>query len=183
MDPNLRVGDIALYWCENGVWHIQQAVAATGRLTQGSGEEKFVLNGTAYADALITRYNLQAANRTSQFLTAHTVLSLQDYPVTMWSTETGYPIGFTRGGDARETLAAALANAEAIAKALAVSADGSDTAASERWMTAEDLAAFDAQLAAEKAALADSSASALDLDRAVYELAVALDRAAQGTTA
>lgn len=92
----------------------------------------------------------------------------------MWSTETGYPIGFTRGDDAREALAAALANAEAIAKALAVSTDGSDTAASERWMTAEDLAA-------EKAALADSSASALDLDRAVYELAVALDRAAQGT--
>lgn len=103
--------------------------------------------------------------------------------MTMWSTETGYPIGFTRGGGARETLAAALANAEAIAKALAVSADGSGTAASERWMTAEDLAAFDAQLAAEKAALADSSASALDLDRAVYELAVALDRAAQGTKA
>lgn len=183
VDPNLHVGDIALYWCENGVWHIQQAVAATGRLTQGSGEEKFVLNGTAYADALITRYNLQAANRTSQFLTAHTVLSLQDYPVTMWSTETGYPIGFTRGDDACEALAAALANAEAIAKALAVSADGSGTAASERWMTAEDLAAFDAQLAAEKAALADSSASALDLDRAVYELAVALDCAAQGTKA
>ena len=68
--PNLRVGDIALYWCENGVWHIQQAVAAAGTLTQGSGEEKFF----------------------------HTVLSLQDYPVTMWSTETGYPIGFTRGG-------------------------------------------------------------------------------------
>lgn len=42
VDPNLRVGDIALYWCENGVWHIQQAVAATGRLTQGSGEEKFI---------------------------------------------------------------------------------------------------------------------------------------------
>ena len=92
----------------------------------------------------------------------------------MWSTETGYPIGFTRGDDAREALAAALANAEAIAKALAVSTDGSDTAASERWMTAEDLAAA-------KAALANSSASALDLDRAVYELAVALDRAAQGT--
>ena len=34
-----------------------------------------------------------------------------------------------------------------------------------------------------KAALADSSASALDLDRAVYELAVALDCAAQGTKA
>lgn len=183
VDPNLRVGDIALYWCENGVWHIQQAVAAAGTLTQGSGEEKFILNDTAYADALITRYNLQAANRTSQFLTAHTALSLQDYPVTMWSTETGYPIGFTRGGGARETLAAALANAEAIAKALAVSADGSNTAASERWMTAEDLAAFDAQLAAAKAALADSSASALDLDRAVYELTVALDCAAQGTKA
>lgn len=101
----------------------------------------------------------------------------------MWSTETGYPIGFTRGSGARETLAAALANAEAIAKALAVSADGGDVAASERWMTAEDLAAFDAQLAAAKAALADSSASALDLDRAVYELAVALDCAAQGTKA
>lgn len=114
MDPNLRVGDIALYWCENGVWHIQQAVAAAGTLTQGGG--------------------------------------------------------------ARETLAAALANAEAIAKALAVSTDGSGTAASERWMTAEDLAAA-------KAALADSSASALDLDRAVYELAVALDCAAQGTKA
>ena len=42
VDPNLRVGDIALYWCENGVWHIQQAVAAAGTLTQGSGEEKFI---------------------------------------------------------------------------------------------------------------------------------------------
>ena len=101
--------------------------------------------------------------------------------MTAWFTGTGYPFGFTGGEHAREALELGVKNAETARGGIKASADGSDTAASERWMTAEDLAAFDAQLAAEKAALADSSASALDLDRAVYELAVALDRAAQGT--
>ena len=94
--------------------------------------------------------------------------------MTAWFTGTGYPFGFTGGEHAREALELGVKNAETARGGIKASADGSDTAASERWMTAEDLAAA-------KAALADSSASALDLDRAVYELAVALDRAAQGT--
>ncbi len=181
VDPELRAGDLALYWEAADGWHLQRADGVAGILYGGKDHSHYIFNGIRYGDSNITKYSLAKANRPGQFLEARRTLGLFDVEVTAWFTGTGYPFGFTGGEHAREALELGVKNAETARGGIKASADGSDTTASERWMTAEDLAAFDAQLAAEKAALADSSASALDLDRAVYELAVALDRAAQGT--
>lgn len=178
VDPELKAGDIALYWYDGSEWHIQRAVAETGILVSGTGEEKFVLNGAAHSDALITRYNLQAANRTSQFLTAHTNLGLQDIPVTMWSTETGFPIGFTRGdGDARTALETAIINARTIGSGYRISADGSDVLTTESWVTQGTMDAYIAAINTAEAVLNDSSATSIDLDMAVYNLSSALGSA------
>ena len=183
VDPELRAGDLALYWEAADGWHLQRADGVAGILYGGKDHSHYIFNGIRYGDSNITKYSLAKANRPGQFLEARRTLGLFDVEVTAWFTRTGYPFGFTGGEHAREALELGVKNAETARGGIKASADGSDTAASERWMTAEDLAAFDAQLAAAKAALANSSASALDLDRAVYELAVALDRAAQGTKA
>ncbi|MGM9606409.1 MAG: stalk domain-containing protein [Oscillospiraceae bacterium] len=178
VDPDLKVGDIALYWYDGSEWHIQRAVAETGILVSGTGEEKFVMNGTAHSDALITRYNLQAANRTSQFLTGHTNLGLTDIPVTMWSTETGFPIGFTRGdGDARTALETAVINARNIGSGYKISADGSDVLTTESWVTQETMDAYVAAINAAEAVLDNSGATNIDLDMAIYNLSSALGSA------
>lgn len=178
VDPELKVGDIALYWFDGAEWHIQRAVAETGTLVKGSGEEKFVMNGTAHSDALITRYNLQAANRTSQFLTAHDNLGLTGIPVTMWSTETGFPIGFTRGdGDARAALKAAVINARNIGARYEISADGADVLTSESWVTQAVMDEYVAAIDAAEAVLNDSKATNIDLDMAVYNVSSALGSA------
>lgn len=178
VDPELKVGDIALYWFDGSEWHIQRAVAETGILVSGTGEEKFVLNGAAHSDALITRYNLQAANRTSQFLTAHTKLCLEDIPVTMWSTETGFPIGFTRGdGSARDALEIAVINALNIGSGYQISTDGSDVLTTDSWVTQETMDAYITAIREAQAVLADSNATNIDLDMAVYNLSSALGSA------
>lgn len=177
VDPELKVGDIALYWFDGSEWHIQRAVAETGTLVKGSGEEKFVLNGTAHSDALITRYNLQAANRTSQFLTAHDNLGLTGIPVTMWSTETGYPIGFTRGDNARTALQYAVINARSIAGNYEISKDGSDVLTSQSWVTQDVMDAYIAAIEDAEAVLADAKATNIDLDMAIYNVSSALGSA------
>ncbi|MCD8129229.1 MAG: hypothetical protein LUD54_06590 [Oscillospiraceae bacterium] len=172
VDADLKVGDIALYWYDGSAWHMEPAVAQTGILSEKvSGVSGFVLDGVTYTDALITRYNLQAANRTSQFLTAHTNLGLSSIEVIMWSTETGYPIGFTRGDNAKAALALAIENAKVAAENVVASdADGADVSTSAYWVTSAVMETYTAALAEAEAMYADETATNIDFDMAIYNL-------------
>ncbi len=172
VDADLKVGDIALYWYDGSAWHMEPAVAQTGILSEKvSGVSGFVLDGVTYTDALITRYNLQAANRTSQFLTAHTNLGLSSIEVIMWSTETGYPIGFTRGDNAKAALALAIENAKVAAENVVASdADGADVSTSAYWVTSAVMETYTAALAEAETMYADETATNIDFDMAIYNL-------------
>lgn len=173
VDPDIREGDIVHYWFDGEAWHMERAVAVQGTLTRGSGDYKWVLNGTGYIDTRTTRYNLYAANRTAQFLTAHTNLGLEEIEVTMWLTDTGYAVGLSRGDNAPAALKLAIQNAEQAKGDVKVSTDGSDVITLESWVTADVMAAFNEAIAAARAVLDDAGSSNTDMDTAIYKLSSA----------
>ena len=107
VDPELRAGDLALYWEAADGWHLQRADSVAGILYGGKDHSHYIFNGIRYGDSNITKYSLAKANRPGQFLEARRTLGLFDVEVTAWFTGTGYPFGLDdRGGPRRVRRAA-----------------------------------------------------------------------------
>lgn len=173
VDPDIQEGDVVHYWFDGSEWHMERAKALQGTLIKGDGDYKWVLDGVGYIDTRTTRYNLYAANRTAQFLTAHTNLGLEEIEVTMWLTDTGYAVGLSRGDNAPAALALAIQNVEKAKADVSVSVNGSDVSAQGSWVTADTMTAFNDAIAAAQAVLDDTSSTNTDMDAAIYKLSSA----------
>ena len=131
----------------------------------------YIINGTdARRESNVSRYNLRNYNRPTQFWDAYSALGLTDVVVNIWCTSTGHPIGFTYGENGRAALKQAITFAKAARDAVVVSEDGEDVAAGKKWITAEDLAAFDEAIAAAETIAKKNSAAIYDFDEEIYKL-------------
>jgi len=185
VDPALRVGDFAVWWQGPDGWHLKRAVPVTGLLLLVSKGVYSIDGVTQPTEADCSRFNLNSANRPTQFYTANTRLGLGGIPATAWCVpETGNPIGFTRGSDAnaKAALALAVTNANAAKAGVLVSAagDGSDVSAAPgtKWVTAAAMDAYNAALAAAEAVSGNTASGAIACDTAIYDLSLALGQSA-----
>ena len=92
----------------------------------------------------------------------------------MWTTETGYVIGFTRGDNARASLAQAIKYAEDATSAIVTSVDGKDVATDKYWVTSDVWKAYQGALTAAKNMYANANATNLELDSMIFVLGNAL---------
>lgn len=170
-DPAIKEGDTVLYWEDAEGWHMERCVPVVG-LMDAADHFNIKVNGVTYSDALIVRYNMQAGSRPSQFISAANNLELQNIPVTLWNTETGYVVGISRMDNAKEALTAAiaycdelLADAEVIA-----SDDGVGVPVGAYYASQANVDAFYANYANAKAVLDNPASTNAQMDAATQAL-------------
>jgi hypothetical protein len=177
VDPAIEVGDVAIYWFGEDGWNLRRAVPVTGALAKDAKTNEFVIGGKdSRIESNVSRYNLFDANRPTQFFTAYSRLGLGDVPVISWCTDTGHPIGFTYGNkkEAQKALTLAIKNATAAKEGVVVSADETGVAAGKKWVTRQAMDEYDAAIGAAQKVRNDNLSSSMDLDRAIYDLSLAL---------
>ena len=169
-DQSVQIGDVAVYWYGPNGWNLKRAVPVEGTL--GKADGKFVINGTdTRVESNVSRYNLTDSSRPTQFYTAYTRMGLENIPVITWCTDTGHPIGFTTGSNAKLALGQAITNAKAAKTGVTISADGAGVQG--KWTTKEAMDAFDAAIAAAEAVYNNNLTSNNEKDMALYKLAQA----------
>ena len=175
VDATIQAGDEVLYWYdyESG-WNIKRAIPVTGRLSPIAGSKEALFEGKQVIDAKITRNWLAEEYRYTQFLRGQRRTKLWNYEVIMWTTETGYVIGFTRGDNARASLAQAIKYAEDATSAIVTSVDGKDVATDKYWVTSDVWKAYQGALAAAKNMYANANATNLEVDSMIFVLGNAL---------
>ena len=161
VDPALQAGDIALYWETPEGFHIERCASKVGLLTEGTDHGYYVFDGVRYEDVGgVTKYHLAKANRPGQFLEAHRTLGLLGKVEIIAWTVGDYQIAAYSNVDSKAILTQGVDAAKAVQTAGA----------------ADDVvAALNTEIAAAEAILADATATAADLDRMFYELALAVD--------
>ena len=173
-DQSLEIGEFGTYKYGPNGWEMDRALCIRGTIEHTdsvAGGKGYIINGTdARRESNVSRYNLRNYNRPTQFWDAYSALGLTDVVVNIWCTSTGHPIGFTYGENGRAALKQAITFAKAARDAVVVSEDGEDVAAGKKWITAEDLAAFDEAIAAAETIAKKNSAAIYDFDEAIYKL-------------
>jgi hypothetical protein len=179
-DDKIKIGDFVLYYYGADGWVMEKAVPVLGTLSKDA-KGNFVINAGksdeyVSVESNVSRYNLIDCNRPTQFFTAYTRLGLGDLPVVTWRTPTGHPIGFTFGDKAaaKAALSAAIKNATAAKKGVAVSVDGADVARGAMWVAKADLDEYDAAIAKAQAVHNRNSTPVHQYDAAIYALSLAL---------
>ena len=170
-DQSIQEGDTVLYWYDTEGWHMERCVPVQGTMN-ATDHFNITVNGTTYSDALIVRYNMQAGSRPSQFISAVNNLELQDIPVTLWNTDTGYVVGISHMEYADDALAAGIAYCEGklAGKEIAVSDDGSGVAAGSYWATQASVDAYYAAYENAKTVLTDAASTDAQMDAATQAL-------------
>ncbi len=182
-DSDIAVGDIVILTddAKTGL-SAKKATAVTGRLVEtddiknpqwlATDSDKAV----DFSDGLIDRSHVPEYARNTQFIRGQRRLNLYDYDsdIIMWQTSTGYSIGFTRGDAAKGALEYGINYAESQTSGVVVSADGSDVSSDTYWVTQDIWDAYQTELATAKALLEDDSATNLDYDAEILNLANAL---------
>lgn len=176
VDPEIEVGDFAVWWLGPDSWHLTRAEPIVA-LLENVAKKTYSMGGDVRMEADCSRFNLAESTRPTQFYTMYTRLGLTELEVATWCMpDSGNPIGFTYGGsdNAKAALKLALTNAAAAKADVNVSAagDGSDVSADAgtKWVTQEDMDTYDAAVAAAQVAYDDPLSSELDFTTAVYEL-------------
>ncbi|WP_303972165.1 hypothetical protein [Streptococcus merionis] len=182
-DDSIKAGDIIILTDDatDGLT-AKKAVAVTGQLveTENIKQPDWLAadsdKAVAFSDALIERKHVAEYARNTQFIRGQRRLNLYDYneDIIMWQTTTGYSIGFTRGDAAKGALEYGIAYAETQTANVVTSADGSDVSSDKYWVTQEVWDAYQTELKEAKALLDDESATNLDYDAEILELANAL---------
>ncbi|MCD8256255.1 MAG: S-layer homology domain-containing protein, partial [Oscillospiraceae bacterium] len=180
-DQSIEEGDTVLYWYDTEGWHMERAVPVQG-LMNASDHFNIVVNGTTYSDALIVRYNMQAGSRPSQFISAANNLELNDIPVTLWNTETGYVIGISRMEYARTALEMAIAflDGELDGLQIVVSEDGTDVAGDTYWVTQSVMDTYTNAYDSAVALLDNETATNAQIDAAIQVLGSAYGNGSRG---
>lgn len=173
VDSTIREGDFAMFWEDAQIgWCLQREIGITGKLTYGADHQYYVFNGEKIMDGMHNpKASINVANRPGQYTNAHLAFGLEDMEVTFWVTPEGsVASGFTSNENAAPSLEKAIAYCKALKADVAVSADGSGLASGKKWVTAEDMAAYDAAIAAAEAVLADTQTKNSALDTQIYNL-------------
>lgn len=182
-DSDIAIGDIVILTddADKGL-SAKKATAVTGKLVEtddiknpqwlATDSDKAV----DFSDGLIDRSHVPEYARNTQFIRGQRRLNLYDYDadVTMWQTSTGYSIGFTRGDAAKGALEYGINYAESQTSEIVVSTDGSDVSSDTYWVTQDIWDTYQTELTTAKALLEDSSATNLDDDAEILNLANAL---------
>ncbi len=182
-DDAIQVGDVVVYYYGPNGWVMEKAVAKVGTVTKDNAAKVFTVTNKdgAYSkvESNVSRYNLINSARPTQFFNdTYVRMGLTDVEITMWCTPNGYPIGFTTGdrADAKAALLKAIANAEAAKTGVAVSAEGqygADVAVGTKWVTQENMDAYNAAIKAAKDVAYNNAAELYEYDMALYNLALA----------
>lgn len=170
-DSAIEEGDTVLYWYDNDGWHMDRCIPITG-LMNATDHFNITVNGVTYSDALIVRYNMQAGSRPSQFISATNNLELQNIPVTLWNTETGYVVGISRMDNAKDALTAAIAYCDKLMDGaeIVASDDGVGVPVGAYYASQANVDAFYANYESAKAVLADPTSTNAQMDAATQAL-------------
>ncbi|MEV6349186.1 hypothetical protein [Actinoplanes sp. NPDC051851] len=172
--PNANVAgrpqgqDILLYWKDARGWHLRRAESRT--VTLGATG---TVNGAAYTDSRLTLQYSEPWNRPTQPFRAMSWMGENNLRAVQWFGTPGVTVGFSRGGGAKATLAAAITTARHALGTVAISPDGSDVAAGRMWATPAYHDIFTRAVTDAQAALADRHATDAEYDGAHYRLAQA----------
>ncbi len=174
-DQSVEIGDVAVYWYGVNGWELKKAVPMVGTLSKDA-DKNFVVNaGKAdeyvKVESNVSRFNLIDSSRPSQFYTAYNRMGLTDLDIVTWCTDTGHPIGFTTGDNAKVALTRAIDYAKAAKEGVTISETGEGVEG--KWITQADMDTFDAAIAAAEAVLKNNKSSNAEKDMAIYTLSLA----------
>lgn len=142
---DIKAGDIVLYWQDerdgNAGWNVERATSTSGYLTgdndYGDQDEltlDFIFNDKRVPQAVLRRDGLAVPVRPSQFLEEHLKNEKQDYPVLIWTTDTGHIIGISYDVADKTALGDAIKAAQEAMAGIVVSDDGYNVWTTQKWM-------------------------------------------------
>lgn len=181
-DTTISSGDIALFWYGPNGWAVKRAQEVVGLFVDGADHAYYDIDGVQYEDAMrFSRDNLFISNRPGEFTDAQKYFGLTNdsaagLNVSLWlvpvtnETETGAPIGMTSDMNSRAFLTRSVAQAQAQLDGVVVSADGSDVASTQEWVTQDVYTQLDDAIARANSSLAAANSSSFLLDYQIYVL-------------
>lgn len=164
-DASIQAGDGVIFWEENDTgWIAKRGYAITSYLVENLADDHspwiYVNGENASTEDSLADKEMAEGYRHTQFIRGYRRTRQFDDKtvVTMWSsTPDGYGFAFTYPeSSARGALEYAVKYTGDYAATLKVSADGSDVAATDLWVTKDAMDTFNTALASAKALLADS---------------------------
>ncbi|WAC74041.1 hypothetical protein OU995_04745 [Roseateles sp. SL47] len=184
-DPQIKPGDVALFWWGPSGWVMQRAREVHGVFVDGSDHQSYTIDRTAYQDAMrFSRDNLFISNRPGEFVNAQKFFGLngntEGLKVSLWLVPTtdpmssGAPVGMTSGPNARRFLSQALVQARRWLSEVSPSTDGTDVSTTQRWVAPTLHAQLRQAIARAQATMDAEVSTNSQLDYQVYLLYLTL---------
>lgn len=185
-DPQIKPGDVALFWWGPSGWAMQRAREVQGVFVDGSDHQSYTIDRTAYQDAMrFSRDNLFISNRPGEFVNAQKFFGLngnaEGLKVSLWlvpttdPTSSGAPVGMTSGPNARRFLAQALVQARRWLSEVSPSTYGTDVPPTQRWVPPALHAQLRRAISRAQGALDSEVSTDSQLDYQVYLLYLTLN--------
>lgn len=179
---DIQAGDIVLYWQDerdgNAGWNIERATSTSGYLTgdddYGDQDEltlDFIFNDERIPQAVLRRDGLAVAVRPSQFLEEHLKNEKQDYPVLIWTTDTGHIIGISYDVADKTALGDAIKAAQEAMAGIVVSDDGYNVWTTQKWMKEAVLRVMNMMTEGAMAVYNNEAATQDEVDAALAQVA------------
>ncbi|KAK6193298.1 hypothetical protein LQW54_012599 [Pestalotiopsis sp. IQ-011] len=171
-DTTISSGDVALFWYGPKGWAVKRAQEVVGLFVDGADHAYYDIDGLD---------NLFIPNRPGEFTDAQKYFGLTNdsaagLSVSLWlvpvtnETESGAPIGMTSDMNSRAFLTRSVAQAQAQLDGVVVSADGSDVASTQEWVTQDVHTQLDDAIARANSSLVAANSSSVLLDYQIYVL-------------
>lgn len=184
-DPDIKEGNIALFWYDINGWKIKKAKEINGFFIAGADHKYYQINDVKYQDAMrFSRDDVIISNRPGEFANAQKYfkfinngkfkVSLWLVPTTNYPESKGAPIGFTTDKNAGIFLKKAIFIAQTKLDSVIISKDAADLAKGTRWTTPAAYNELSTAIARAQTVL-NSEKSPMLLDYQVYLLYLTLN--------